>query len=319
MGEKTIRIGVDIGGMSIKFGLVDDENHILAKKVIKTRLDVEPEEVIKEMGETAISLLQENKYTVEQCRGLGMGSPGTIDDKAGVILYSNNFNWEDVAIIPELKKYLDVPMGIANDADAAALGEVVAGAGKGSKNAILITLGTGVGGGVILNGEIFHGPLSGGCELGHTVIEADGVQCTCGRKGCLESYASATALMRMARDAVKKYPDSMLAELCETDPEKINGKMPFDAQKAGDQAGCEVVDTYENYLSIGIANFINIFRPETIILGGGVAAQKEYLTDELQRRVNTMCFGGEHGQIAKITTSELGNDAGIIGAANLVR
>lgn len=316
--KETVRVGIDIGGMSIKFGIVTDNNQIVAKKVIKTRLDVAPQEVITEMGETVVDLLKDNGYDQSQCRGIGIGSPGTIDDEKGIILYSNNFNWEDVPVFEGIRACIDVPIGIANDADAAALGEVVAGAGRGSKNAILLTLGTGVGGGVIQNGKIFHGPLSGGCELGHMVIVHGGEKCTCGRKGCLESYASATALMKMSREAAKAAPGSELYKLCGGDMDNMNGKMPFDAMAAGDKTGTEVVQKYEEYLSVGIANLINIFRPETIILGGGVAAQREVLTDALQSMVDEMCFGGEHGQIARITTSELGNDAGIIGAAALV-
>ncbi len=314
----TMRIGVDVGGMSIKFGLVNEEYKIVARKVIDTCRDSQSaEEIITRMAESVLELLDENGLTQEDCDGLGIACPGTSDPATGVVVYSNNIEWENVPLLAMLKKYLHIPMGIANDADAAALGEVLDGAAKGKDSAVLLTLGTGVGGGVVIDRKIFAGPLRGGCELGHMVISRGGKLCTCGRKGCLEVYASATALMEEAREAAAKSPDSLMNKLSENNPEKINGKVIFDAQKQADQAAVEVVDNYEENLSIGIANLVNIFRPEIFILGGGVSAQKEYLTDALQEKVNDMCFGGALGEVPKIVTSNLGNDAGIIGAAYL--
>lgn len=317
MGD-TMRIGIDIGGMSIKLGLVNEDYEIVAKKVIPTQSDIHtPEEVIKNMAEAADALLRENQIKQQKCKKIGIACPGTSDAKSGIVLYSNNIRWENVPLISIMQNYLDIPMALANDADAAALAEVLCGAAKGKKNAVLLTLGTGVGGGVIIDGKIFLGALRGGCEPGHMVIERDGKQCTCGRRGCLESYASASALMEMARAAAKKCPKSLLYRWSEGETERINGEMIFEAHKQGDEVAVKVVDEYEEYLSIGIANLINIFRPEIVILGGGVSAQKQYLTDALQAKVNQMCFGGAHGEIAPIVTSEILNDAGIIGAAFL--
>ena len=314
-----MRIGIDLGGMSAKLGLVNEQNEIVGKLVIPTRLDVPAREMVLDMARAVKTLSAEQGLKPEELEGIGIGSPGTVDQKTGSILYSNNFSWEDVPILDILREDLGpVPMDIANDADAAALGEVCAGAAKGAQNAILLTLGTGVGGGVILDGRIFPGGVAGGCELGHMVIVEGGELCTCGRRGCLESYASASALLRMARKAAAEHPESVMNTMCGGDLEKINGKIPFDAAAAGDAAGCQVVEEYENHLAAGIANLINIFRPEMVILGGGVAAQKENLTNPLQEKVAGMCFGGRHGKIAPIVTSCLGNDAGIIGAANLV-
>ena len=314
-----MRIGIDLGGMSAKLGLVNEKNEIVGKLVIPTRLDVPAREMIHDMAEAVKKLAGEHGLQTEELEGIGIGSPGTVDQKTGSILYSNNFSWEDVPILSILKEYLGpIPMDIANDADAAALGEVCAGAAKGAKNAILLTLGTGVGGGVGLDGKIFRGGVTGGCELGHMAIVENGQLCTCGRRGCLEAYASASALLRMARKAAAEHPESVMNEMCGGDLEKMNGKIPFDAAAAGDAAGYQVVEEYENHLAFGIANLINIFRPEMVILGGGVAAQKENLTVPLQKKTECMCFGGRHGQIAPIVTSCLGNDAGIIGAANLI-
>lgn len=313
-----MRIGIDMGGMSIKFGLVNRNNEIVDKMVIPTRLDVPPSEMIQDMIDIIEDLLKKHALSVEDLEGIGLDSPGTVDDKSGVILYSNNYHWENVPIIKQMQEAFPVPMAIANDADAAALGEVCAGAAKGTESAVLITLGTGVGGGVIQNGKIFHGPLKGGMELGHMVIQAGGELCTCGRKGCFETYSSAMALLRMAKNAAMKNPDSIMNEMCKNDMENMNGIIPFDAAAQGDKAAIEVIDLYEDYLAVGIANVINIFRPEKVILGGGVSAQKENLTKPVQEKVNAMCFGGEHGEVAQVVTSQLGNDAGIIGAANLI-
>ena len=281
-----MKLGIDMGGMSIKMGLVNEENEIIGRITIPTDLTVPYQMLVERMADAVQQMLENAGMTLEQCEGIGIGSPGTIDAKRGVILYSNNFGWENVPIVEELKKHLDVGIEIANDADAAALGEVYAGAAEGAENAVLLTLGTGVGSGVILDKKIFRGGMPGGCELGHLSIRHDGVRCTCGRKGCLEAYASASALLRIAREMAAEHPESVMNEM--------------------------------GYLACGLANVINTFRPEKVILGGGVAAQKENLTAPLKDLVKDMCFGGSHGYIADIVTSALGNDAGIIGAANLV-
>lgn len=313
-----MRIGVDVGGMSIKFGLVNEKYEIIARKVIETHRDTQnAEEIIERMAKAVLELLAENGLEAEDCEGIGIACPGTADPQSGVVVYSNNIEWENVPMLEMMGKYLHIPMALANDADAAALGEVLDGAAKGKNNAVLLTLGTGVGGGVIIDRKVFCGPLRGGCELGHMVIVKNGKQCTCGRKGCLETYASATALMEEARKAAVSCPESLMNQYSDNDPLKINGKVIFDAQKQGDPAAVAVVEEYEENLSIGIANLINIFRPEIFILGGGVSAQKEYLTDALQAKVNEMCFGGSLGEVPQIVTSHLGNDAGIIGAAYL--
>ncbi len=309
---------MDIGGMSIKIGLVNEENAIVARKVIPTILDIPYTELIQNMADATLELLEENNLKLEDCDGLGIGSPGTIDVPNGVIIYSNNFFWENVPLVDLLKKTLNTTIKVANDADAAALGEVCAGSAKGANNAVLITLGTGVGSGVIINKKIFSGPLVGGAELGHMAITIGGEQCTCGRKGCFEVYASATALHRIAKREAAKYSLSVMNTMCEGNLENMNGKIPFDAEALGDQAGINTVTEYVENLACGVANAINIFRPEKIILGGGVAAQRENITDRLQEMMKDLCFAGEHGQIAEIVVSELGNDAGIIGAANLV-
>ena len=277
-----MKLGIDMGGMSIKMGLVNEENKIIGRITIPTDLTVPYQTLVERMADAVRQMLENAGMTLEQCGGIGIGSPGTIDAKQGVILYSNNFGWENVPIVEELKKHLDTRIEIANDADAAALGEVCAGAAEGAENAVLLTLGTGVGSGVILDKKIFRGAMPGGCELGHLSIRYDGIRCTCGRKGCLEAYASASALLRIAREKAAEHPESIMNEMCGNDLEQMNGKIPFDAAKAGDEAGMETVKEYEGYLACGIANVINTFRPEKVILGGGVAAQKDNLTAPLK-------------------------------------
>ena len=313
-----MRIGIDIGGMTVKLGLVEGDT-IIAKKVIGTESGKRtPEEVLGNIADAAAGLLLENNLTQADCPAMGIACPGLVDASRGIVLYSNNIDWENVPVLEILAQYMQIPAAIANDADAAALGEVLYGAAKGKNNAVLLTLGTGVGSGVIMDRKIFSGYMRGGCELGHTVIDRNGKRCTCGRKGCLEVYASATALMELARSAASGNSASLMNELCGNDLSKLDGRIVFEAEKQGDETAARVIGEYEENLSIGITNIINIFRPEVIILGGGVSAQKEYLTDALQKKVEKMCFGAEYGEIPRIVTSQLGNDAGIIGAAFLL-
>lgn len=313
-----MRVGIDIGGMTVKIGLVENQQ-LVSKKVIETDSSKQTAyELIEKIAAAVSALLQENGVRQEQCEKMGIACPGTVDASGGIVTYSNNIGWENVPILEQLRGQLKMPMALANDADAAALGEVVCGAAKGKNSAVLLTLGTGVGGGVVMDRKIFSGFLKGGCELGHMAIERNGRLCTCGRKGCLEMYASATALMKRARELAAQNPQSLLCELSGNKLPDIDGRIIFEARKRGDAAADKVVEEYMEDLSAGIANIVNIFRPEVVILGGGVSAQKEYLTDELQKRVGGLCFGGEHGEIPPIVTSVLGNDAGIIGAAYLI-
>lgn len=313
-----MKIGIDIGGMSIKIGMVNDRNEIVEKKVIPTNSqDRTQEAVVEAIAQAVCEMAGKGQAALWEYGCVGVACPGTVDGERGVVLYSNNLKWEDLPLVELLKRHIPAPVRLANDADAAAYGEVLAGAAKDKENAILLTLGTGVGGGVILGGKIFSGRLRGGCELGHMVIKKGGRLCTCGRRGCFEQYASAAALMAAGRKAAGQNRDSLLWQLCSQDLSALRGEHIFEAARLGDGAAQEVVVTYEEDLCEGIANLINIFRPEVVILGGGVSAQGENLTDVLQNKVKALCFGGAWGEIPPIVTSALGNDAGIIGAANL--
>lgn len=316
--EDTVRIGIDIGGTDVKMGLVNENNDLIYQTSIPTKKERSAGEVLSDIGKAALKMLSDNQLTIDSCTGVGVDCPGTVDAKTGMVVYSNNLNWDQVNLVEEIRKYLPLPVAVRNDATCAALGEVVAGAAKGAANAVMLTLGTGVGGGIIIDGHVFEGGLAGGGEPGHMVIKAGGELCTCGRRGCLEAYASATALIRDAKRALLSHPQSLMMELCGGDPEKMNGKIPFDAAKQGDAAAEEVVRNYIGYLGEGVADMINLFRPEQVILGGGLSGQGEYLTNALKEVVKELCFGGEKSALPEIKIAALGNTAGIIGAANLV-
>ena len=298
-----VRIGIDIGGTDTKIGLVDVHNKLLDSVCIPTKAERPADEVIRTVAETALSILDKNGIAMEQCVGVGIGVPGTVDRKKGIVRYSNNIRWEDVPLVKEMSTYLPIPVEIANDADCAALGETIAGAGKECSDVVMITLGTGVGGGVVLDGEIYEGRGIGGSELGHMVIVENGEPCTCGRRGCLEAYASATALKREAKRTSKK----------ELIPSEI-----FALAKQGDPAMKEVVEIYIRRLGLGIVNIVNIFRPQLVLLGGGISGQGESLLVPLRRILREECFGGERGDVPEIEEAVLGNNAGIIGAAGLL-
>lgn len=297
-----VRIGIDIGGTETKIGLVDVHQKLLAETRVATNCERPAREVIREIGQKTLEFLDEQNIALDQCVGVGIGVPGTVDKKRGVVRYSNNIHWEEVPLAEEMETYLPIPIQIANDADCAALGEAVAGAGRECQDMIMLTLGTGVGGGIVLDGEIYEGLSAGGSELGHMVIVADGEPCTCGRKGCLEAYASATALKRDAYRAAGR----------DMEPEEIFAAAKQDKVLGG------VVERYIQRLGIGVVNIANIFRPQLILLGGGISAQGERLLEPLREMLKEGCFGGERGEIPEIEIAALGNQAGIIGAASLI-
>ena len=298
-----VRIGIDIGGTDTKIGLVDIHQKIIVCEKMKTDASRSPEEIIGEIGQKTLELLERQGIAIDQCVGAGIGVPGTIDRKNGIVRYSNNIKWENVDIVKKMGEFLPIPIRIANDADCAALGETVAGAGKECQDVIMLTLGTGVGGGVVLDGNIFSGGGIGGSELGHMVIVENGEPCTCGRLGCLEAYASATALVKSALRATGK---------------KLSPQEIFEGAWEGDQALKEVVDLYIDRLGTGIVNIVNIFRPQLVLLGGGLSGQGERLVEPLSDIMKKECFGGDKGELPEIEIAALGNEAGMIGAASLI-
>lgn len=293
MSEKESRIivGIDLGGTAIKIGIVNKVYEVVAQTSVPTKATRPYEQVIADMGKAALALLAENGYGPEDCLGAGVGSPGIVDSESGVVLYSNNIRWDHVPLADELKKHLPVPIYTDNDANCAALGEVVMGAARGYQNVVFLTLGTGVGGGIVIGGKIYGGGHPGGAELGHIHNGSEGRRCTCGRYDCLETYGSATALIEDARKMALKHPESMLWELCGHSLDDMNAKMPFDAAAADDSCGKMLIENYIRHLADGITDIANIFRPDMIVLGGGVCAQGEKLTKPLNRYLEENCFG----------------------------
>ena len=297
-----IRVGIDIGSAEIKMGVLNDQLEIIAEDAYPFDRKLSWKECIDELGERVLKLLEKNDIPLEQCIGVGVGIPGTIDRRMGKVVYSNNIRWEDVPIVQELGKVIPCPVRIANNADCAALGEQLSGAGKDYDNVVMFVLGNGVGGGVILNGEVFEGGAIGGSEIGHMVVRTNGRQCTCGRKGCLEAYASVRALKESASKAAGK--DLSLKEI-------------FAKEAEGDIALSEVLEQYEEMLGNGVVNLVNLFRPQLVLLGGEISDYADKLIPDLEKMVKEDSFGGEHTAIPDIAAARLGGNAGIIGAAML--
>lgn len=308
-------IGIDLGGTFIKGGIVDGAGNILVSDKTPTESEKGAGQVAKNIAALALSLMQRLGLTKADVVGIGMGVPGMIDSKAGNVIYSNNLNWKDFRIAETVEKLSGLPVKIANDANVAVLGEAKFGAGKGSLNVVMLTLGTGVGGGVIVEGIMLEGNKGAGAELGHSAIVAGGEQCTCGRKGCLEAYASATALIRDTKRAMTVHKDSKMWETYDLD--SVSGKTAFD-YKDCDPYAKAVVDGYIYHLAAGITNFANIFRPEVVLLGGGVCAQGDELVKPLQELLNQDIFAGDLGPSVPIKIATLGNSAGLLGAAALL-
>lgn len=311
-------IGIDLGGTNIAAGIVDKKGKLIFKTSVKTEAEKGFSNIIGKMGETINTLLTENNIELSQIDGIGIGCPGSIDSKNNIIIYSNNIELENAKIGEELAKIINKPIFISNDANCAALGESISGAAAGHKDVVMITLGTGVGGGVIIGGKIFEGSNSVGAELGHSMLVLDGEECTCGRKGCWEAYASATALIKQTKKAVLENKDSLMNTLIEGDINNVSGRTAFEAAKQGDTAGLEVVHTYLRFVSEGIVDMINIFRPEIFLIGGGISNEGDYILDFIQNYVDKNAYGHNFVKSPRILCANLKNDAGIIGAGMLV-
>ena len=315
-------IGVDLGGTNIAIGLCDESLNIIDKGSIPTLADRDGELIVRDMANLAGELIKKNGLSLDDIASVGIATPGIANTETGVVEYANNLPFRDFPIAEIFKKYLSVKkVLIANDANAAALGEALAGAAKGTKNSVMITLGTGVGGGVIIDGKIFAGGVNcAGAELGHIVIAAGGRQCSCGRRGCWEAYSSATGLTNMTKEKMAELKLKSIPSLLFEESEKegkTSARTSFNAMKRGDKYGALIVDEYISYLAEGISNIINIFQPEVLTIGGGVCNEGEYLTKPLIEIVKHEQYTRSNSKQTKIVTAALGNDAGIIGAAGL--
>ena len=296
-----IRIGVDINAAEIQIGIVSDQNELLDVKKYPTNPTRPVDDIISGVSENILKLLKEQNIPLDQCVGVGVGFPGTIDRKKGTVIYSNNIKWKDVPLAKKIGEVIPCPVRIANNADCAALGEAIAGAGKNHSDVVMFTLGNGVGGGVIINGEVFEGGSIGGGEVGHQMIEINGRECSCGRKGCLEAYVSVPALIREASQIYNK--EMTLKEI-------------FDQYEQGNTEIAKLIEQYSKILGQGIANIVNMFRPQLIILGGNMSDYIGKLIEPIKKVMTENCFGGNSGTIPEIVIAELGSNAGMIGAAN---
>ena len=312
------RIGVDLGGTNIAVGLVNEELKIVKKLSTPTGATRPGEEIVADIAELCKKVCAEYGIELKDVASIGIATPGIANHDTGVVEYANNLPFKKFPIADLLKNALgeDVTVRIENDANAAAWGEACAGAAKGTSNSIMITLGTGVGGGIIMNNKIYSGFNYAGAELGHIVIQVDGAPCSCGRKGCWEAYSSATALIRMTREKIEECRATGRASIM-LDAPRVSGRTACDGMRAGDEAATEVYNTYIKYLASGIATIINIFQPEVISLGGGVSGEGQSLIDALEPIVRKEQYGGDVVALTQIRIAELGNDAGIIGAAAL--
>lgn len=313
-------LGIDLGGMSIKAGLCDEEGNILVQESCPTVRDEDGDRITNDMAALCLRVLEKGGVRPEDLEYAGIASPGTNDSERGVIVYACTLPFLHYPIAEKLSALTGIKkIYIDNDANAAAKGEATFGAAKGYKDSVFLTIGTGVGGGIIVDGKILSGFNFAGAELGHTVIIHNGKDCTCGRKGCLECYASATALMEQTREKMEQRKDSLMWKLCDGKIENVDGRTAFDAMRAGDEAAKEVVDTYIGYLACGVTNFINVFQPEVFSIGGGISNEKEYLLEPLKKIVEVEQYSRNSDKKTQIKIAELGNRAGIIGAASLGR
>ncbi|MBR6708970.1 MAG: ROK family protein [Clostridia bacterium] len=314
-------LGIDLGGTNIAAGIVDSNYNLIAKKSTPTKADRTADAIMDDMGALCLDLLAENGLKISDIASAGIAAPGTADDKTGMVMYANNLPFLKTPIRDMLSARTGIKnIRLDNDANAAAWGEAVAGAAKGTSKSIMITLGTGVGGGIIIDNRIYSGFNAAGGELGHIVIEYEGRPCSCGRKGCWEAYSSATGLINMTREKIEECMrtgrKTAMIEMTENGT-RVSGRTSFNAMRAGDEAAKEVVDMYIGYLACGLVNIINVFQPEILSIGGGISNEGENLLRPLKPYIEASRYGGDVVPATEIRIAKLGNDAGIIGGALL--
>ena len=314
MCEKKYYVGIDLGGTFIKGGIVDDIGKITADGKVPTESEKGALVVAKKIAALTLDLLKTSKLTPDKVVGIGIGIPGLVDSEKGEILYSENLKWVNYGVAADIEKLTGLKVRIVNDANAAALGEYKFGAGKGVDNFVMLTLGTGLGSSAILDGKLYTGNKNSGVEIGHMTVKYDGKPCKCGRRGCLEAYCSATALIESTKKAMLENPDSKIWKTCTLDD--VTGKTAFDLYSA-DKTAKMVVDNYLKLLSVGIINVSNIFKPQMIIIGGGLSEQGDALIKPLQTAIDDFYFGGGQAPKPKIVAAITGNHAGTLGAAAL--
>lgn len=309
-------IGIDLGGTNIAAGIVSEDGRVICKGSVPTNKGRTAKEIVKDMADLSYSLVKESQIPMSQIPSIGIGVPGTANRITERVEYANNLGFHDEPIMDMLREYFpDKKILFGNDAKVAAWAEFTAGSGRGYQSMVLVTLGTGIGGGIVLNGKVLEGVNFAAGELGHMTIDIHGKTCNCGRKGCFEAYASATALIEQTKEAMKANSDSLLWELCEHNLDYVEGKTVFLGVKRKDMTAQRILDSYIHYLSCGLLNIINMLQPEVICIGGGISNGGDMLLEPLQKIINQEDYARFSEKRTKLVIAQLGNDAGIIGAA----
>lgn len=311
------KIGVDLGGTNIVAGVINDKYEIIARGKLKTNAPRPAVEIFEDIAKCVKVACEEANISLDEISSVGIGTPGSVVKSTGYIEFANNLGFENVPAVELFHKFIpDIPVYLENDANCAALGEALAGCGKGKKSFVAVTLGTGVGSGYIYDGKVMSGCNEAGGEFGHMVIKFDGEMCNCGRRGCWERYASATALVNQTKEAMLKDKNSIMWELCH-DINKVNGRVAFDAKRKGDKTASDVVDKYLEYVAIGTTNLINALQPDMVCFGGGISNEGEYLLKPIREFVEKNRYTRFSKIQTEICKASIGNDAGVIGAALL--
>lgn len=311
-----VYLGVDLGGTGIKVGVVTAAGEILAKGSTPTLRERPYQEIIADIATLCKNVVAQAKLSMDNVATIGVGVPGICDPHTGVIPFCTNLGWHEVPFVAEMQKHIAKPVIVDNDATVAGLAESIAGVSAGTSSSVFLTLGTGVGGAIIINGKPYSGAHGVGSELGHMIIRMDGDPCNCGNAGCFERYASATAIIRMAKEALKRHPQSKMLARVRGDLSRINAKTVFDCAKDGDPAALEAFNQYVKGLATGIVSIIHALDPEIIALGGGVSLAGDFLLDAVRKEIPKMVMY-KTMPFARIELAKLGSDAGIIGAALL--
>lgn len=308
-------LGIDIGGTNLSVGVVDENYRVIGRGSRRSHVPRPIDEFCDDIAAAALDAVADAGLTLADFETCGIGCPGVINSKTGIVEYSNNLHYSNIPLSEMISKRLSgLKTYIDNDANAAALGEVLAGAAKGAGSALVITIGTGIGGGIIVDNKIYSGCNGVAGEIGHTLLVKNGNLCTCGRHGCFETYASAIALKKQTAQAMRDNPDSLMWTLVDA-PEKVSGRTPFEAMRMGDKAAAAVVEQYFDYLADGITDIINILQPEVVCLGGGISKEGDALLGPLDKLIAERRFCRGNVPQPRLVCAQLANDAGIIGAA----
>ncbi len=311
-------IGIDLGGTHIKAGVTDDQGHVIAKAETATLASRPYQDVARDMAMCSLKALEESGLTLNDIGGMGIGIPGLADNVTGNVIFCTNLGWYDIPLRSELQKYMNLPILIDNDATVAGFAESIAGVSRGLHSSVFLTLGTGVGGGIVIDGKPWTGAHGVASEIGHLTMEIDGIPCTCGKSGCLERYCSATALIHMAGEVCQNNPDCVLMHRAGGDIKNITGRMVVDLAKEGDEYALKIFHRYTKYLAIAINTIISFLDPEMIVLGGGISHAGQFLVDAINEKLPALLMF-KTLPYSRVALASLGNDAGIIGAAMLSR